>query len=57
MSDNGYIHDYNIENFYLHTDKNFYFTEEHIYFKAYTVSEINNKPNLNTRNLHINLYD
>ncbi|WP_397362541.1 hypothetical protein [Olleya sp. R77988] len=57
IANNSYLHNYNIENFYLHTNKNYYFSEENIDFKAYVVNEINNKPNLETTNLHINLYD
>ncbi|WP_397362542.1 hypothetical protein [Olleya sp. R77988] len=57
IDNNEYFHNYQIENFYLHTNKNIYFTEESIFFKAYVVSEANNHPNLQTTNLHINLYD
>ena len=52
-----YFHNYNIENFYLHTNKSTYFTDESVFFKAYVVNEVTNKPNLVTTNLHINLYD
>ena len=55
--DSNYFHNYNIENFYLHTNKSLYFTEEYIFFKAYVVNEVSNTPNLETTNLHINLYD
>jgi len=57
FDENQYFHNYNIENFYLHTNKNLYFTEENIFFKAYIVNEVSNKPNLETTNLHVNLYD
>ncbi|WP_281846704.1 hypothetical protein [Olleya namhaensis] len=54
---NSFFHNYNIENFYLHTNKSLYFTEERVFFKAYVVNEANNKPNLDTKNLHVNIYD
>ncbi|AUC76094.1 hypothetical protein [Olleya sp. Bg11-27] len=57
IENNPYFHNYNIENFYLHTNKSLYFTEEQVFFKAYVVTEANNKPNLDTKNLHVNLYD
>ncbi|WGD34763.1 hypothetical protein [Olleya sp. YS] len=54
---NKKFHNYNIENFYLHTNKSIYFTGESVFFKAYVVNEHNNKPNSETTNLYINLYD
>ncbi|WP_452226490.1 hypothetical protein [Lacinutrix cladophorae] len=54
---NGYFNNYSLENFYLHTNKSVYFTQEEIFFKAYVVHEENNKPFLETTNLHINIYD
>ncbi|WP_452229195.1 hypothetical protein [Lacinutrix sp. MEBiC02404] len=54
---NGYFNTYNLESFYLHTNKSIYFSQEEIFFKAYVVHEENNKPSLETSNLHINLYD
>ncbi|WP_290701522.1 hypothetical protein [Lacinutrix sp.] len=55
--DNDYFHNYNIENFYLHTNKSLYFAGESVFLKAYVVNESSNKPNLETKNLHVNLYD
>ncbi|AUC81904.1 hypothetical protein [Lacinutrix sp. Bg11-31] len=52
-----YINNYTVENFYLHTNKDFYFTEENILFKAYVVHEEDNKPFLETTNLHVSLYN
>lgn len=57
IENNPFFHNYNIENFYLHTNKSLYFTEERVFFKAYVVNEANNKPNLDTKNLHVNIYD
>ncbi|WP_452231682.1 hypothetical protein [Lacinutrix sp. MEBiC02595] len=54
---NGYFNTYNLESFYLHTNKSIYFSQEEIFFKAYVVHEEDNKPSLETSNLHINLYD
>jgi len=54
---NGYFNSYNLESFYLHTNKSIYFSQEEIFFKAYVVHEEDNKPSLETSNLHINLYD
>ncbi|WP_090840452.1 DUF4397 domain-containing protein [Olleya namhaensis] len=56
IENNPFFHNYNIENFYLHTNKSLYFTEERVFFKAYVVNEANNKPNLDTKNLHVNIY-
>ena len=45
------------EKFFLHTNKTTYFTGEKIWWKAYIVSDFNNKPSTNTTNLYINFYD
>ncbi|WP_289046495.1 hypothetical protein [uncultured Olleya sp.] len=57
ISNNELFHEYDIENFYLHTNKNFYFSGESVFFKAYVVNELDNTPNNDTKNLHVNLYD
>ncbi|AUC76095.1 hypothetical protein [Olleya sp. Bg11-27] len=57
INKNVFFHKYDIENFYLHTNKAVYFTGENIFFKAYVVNELDNTPNMETKNLHINLYD
>ncbi|WP_452228325.1 MULTISPECIES: hypothetical protein [unclassified Lacinutrix] len=55
--DNEYFNNYSLENFYLHTNKSIYFSQEEIFFKAYVVHEEDNKPFVETTNLHISLYD
>ncbi|MBQ0787821.1 MAG: hypothetical protein KBT69_09985, partial [Oceanihabitans sp.] len=52
---NGYFNSYNLESFYLHINKSIYFSQEEIFFKAYVVHEEDNKPSLETSNLHLNL--
>lgn len=55
--DNEYFNNYSLENFYLHTNKSIYFSQEEIFFKAYVVHEEDNKPFIETTNLHVSLYD
>ncbi|PKG52378.1 hypothetical protein [Olleya sp. 1-3] len=57
ITNSGFFHNYNVENFYLHTNKDVYFTGENIFFKAYVVNEVDNTPNMDTKNLHVNLYN
>jgi hypothetical protein len=45
------------EKFFLHTNKTTYFSGEKIWWKAYVVSDFNNKATTNTTNLYVNFYD
>ena len=54
---NSYLHELQIEKFFLHTNKTVYMPGEKIWFKAYVVNDVDNKPSLTTTNLHINVYD
>lgn len=57
INKSDYFHNYKIEKFHLHTNKSTYYTGEKIWFKAYIVDDDDNKPCLETVNLHINLFD
>ncbi len=57
LIENEYIHDLQLEKFFLHTNKTSYFPGEKIWFKAYIVNDTDNKASANTSNLHINLYN
>ncbi|MDC9724160.1 MAG: MG2 domain-containing protein [Urechidicola sp.] len=54
---NSYLHELQIEKFFLHTNKTVYMPGEKVWFKAYIVNDADNKPSLTTTNLHINVYD
>ncbi|WP_435138011.1 hypothetical protein [Formosa sp. A9] len=45
------------EKFFLHTNKTTYFTGERVWWKAYVVQDINEKPSTNTSNLYVNFYN
>jgi hypothetical protein len=45
------------EKFFLHTNKTTYFSGEKIWWKAYVVSDFNDKVTPNTTNLYINFYN
>lgn len=57
LKSNSYLHELQIEKFFLHTNKTVYMPGEKIWFKAYVVNDTDNKPSLTTTNLHINVYD
>ena len=57
FANKSYFHDLQQEKFFLHTNKTMYFAGETIWWKAYVVSDFNNKVINNTTNLHVNLYD
>jgi len=44
------------EKFFMHTNKSLYFSGEKIWYKVYVVSDIDNTPNYQTTNLHVNVY-
>lgn len=52
-----YFHELQQEKFFLHTNKTTYFTGETIWWKAYVVSDFNNKPTTATTNLYVNFFD
>lgn len=56
LSQNNYLHELQLEKFFLHTNKTTYYSGEKIWFKAYIVSDTDNKPSLQTTNLHVNFY-
>mgnify|MGYP001059220832 CR=1 FL=1 len=45
------------EKFFMHTNKSLYFSGEKIWYKVYVVSDIDNTPNYQTTNLHVNVYN
>lgn len=57
LSQNRYIHNLQIEKFFLHTNKTTYYPGEKVWFKAYVVNDSDNKLSLETTNLHVNFYD
>lgn len=57
LSSNEYLHNYQLEKFFIHTNKTNYYPGEKIWFKVYVVNDIDNKPSLQTRNLQVNLFD
>ncbi len=57
LSQNRYIHNLQIEKFFLHTNKTTYYSGEKVWFKAYIVNDRDNKPSLETTNLHVNFYN
>ena len=57
LSSNEYLHNYQLEKFFIHTNKTNYYPGEKIWFKVYVVNDIDNKPSLQTRNLQVNLFN
>ena len=57
LENNPYFNDYHEELFFLHTNKTVYFSGEDIWFAAYILDKMNEKPSEITKNLHINLYN
>ena len=57
LDNNPYLHGLKVEKFFLHTNKSTYYAGEKVWFKAYVVNDADNKPSLETTNLHINLYN
>lgn len=57
ISSNDYLHNYQLEKFYIHTNKSTYYAGEKVWFKVYVVNDTNDKPSLYTSNLHINLFN
>lgn len=57
VSINPQLHNYQLEKFYFHTNKSSYYAGEKLYFKAYIVNDFDNKPSIQTTNLHLNVYD
>jgi len=57
INDKTYFHNYKIEKFHLHTNKTTYYSGEKIWFKIYVVDDDDNKPSIETSNLHVNLYN
>lgn len=52
-----YFHDYQKEKFFLHTNKNLYFSGEKLWWQAYVTDDVNEKAITETVNLHIALYN
>ncbi len=52
-----YFHNLDIEKFYVHINKNTFFSGEKIWFKAYVVYDNTNLPSLNTTNVYLNLFN
>ncbi|WP_159021837.1 hypothetical protein [Formosa sp. L2A11] len=57
LINSDYFHDYPQEKIFVHTNKTLYFSGEKIWWKAYVVSDSDDKPILTTSNLHVNFYD
>ncbi len=57
LENTPYFNDYHEELFFLHTNKTVYFTGEDIWFSAYILDKMSEKPSEITKNLHINLYN
>jgi len=57
LKSNSYLHELQIEKFFLHTNKTVYMPGEKVWFKAYVVNDLDNKPSVSTTNLHLNVYD
>ncbi|TXD66389.1 hypothetical protein [Polaribacter glomeratus] len=57
INKNPYFNNYQEELFFLHTNKETYFSGEDIWFAAYIYDKLNEKPSEITKNLHLNLYD
>lgn len=57
IKNNPYFNNQQEELFFLHTNKDLYFSGEKIWFAAYILNKLNEKPSLITKNLHLNLYD
>jgi hypothetical protein len=57
LENNPYFKNYNEELFFLHTNKTLYFSGEDIWFAAYVINKLNEKPSEVTKNLHVNLYN
>lgn len=51
-----YFHNLEIEKFFIHTNKNTYFSGEKIWFKSYIVYDNTNKPSINTNNVYLSLF-
>lgn len=57
VNTNSKLHTLQIEKFFLHTNKTRYVAGEKVWFKAYVVNDVDNKPSLTTTNLHLNVFD
>ncbi len=57
VSSNPQLHNYQLEKFYLHTNKSSYYAGEKMWLKAYIVNDTDNRLSTQTTNLHINIYD
>ncbi|PHR72932.1 MAG: hypothetical protein COA67_04300 [Lutibacter sp.] len=57
LSKNSLLHDLQLEKFFLHTNKTVYYAGEKVWFKAYVANDADNKPSLETTNLHVNFYN
>ena len=55
LKENSYFHGVLKEKFFIHTNKNLYFSGEKIWFKAYIVKDIDDKPYNLTKNLSVSL--
>ena len=46
ITTNNYLHDLQLEKFFLHTNKTTYYAGEKVWFKAYVVNDTDNKRHL-----------
>jgi hypothetical protein len=57
LSSNKALHSYQLEKFFLHTNKTNYYPGEKIWFKAYIVNDTDDKLSRQTTNLQLNLFN